>query len=246
MASGALDALREQAGVPGDPGADRARRAPVLTQVPVALDEHQGELPAFVRRYRVPVAADRRAARRTGGRTPTAPLVPVSFGTVVPTDGHYPGLYRAVIDALVRSARAGARDGRSPRRPGGARAAAGQRPRRALGGAGERDAARRGDGRPRRRRDDAGRARRRRPARPPPAVRRPADQRPARRGARGRRRARRRRDLRAQARRGRHPRARGAVLPRGGAARRSAGRHAALRRGGARGPDRDRAAPARA
>ena len=54
MASGALDALREEAGVPGDPGAERARRAPVLTQVPLALDEHQGELPAFVRRYRVP------------------------------------------------------------------------------------------------------------------------------------------------------------------------------------------------
>ena len=70
MASGALDALRAEAGVPGDPGADRARRAPVLTQVPVALDEHQGELPAFVRRYRVPAPRDRRARRRAGGRTP--------------------------------------------------------------------------------------------------------------------------------------------------------------------------------
>ena len=48
MASGALDALRAEAGVPGDPGADRARRAPVLTLVPTSLDEHQGELPAFL------------------------------------------------------------------------------------------------------------------------------------------------------------------------------------------------------
>jgi len=99
MASGALDSLREGVGVPGDPGADRARRAPVLTQVPLALDEHQGELPAFVRRYRVPVPP-------TAGPPadwwddPTAPLVPVSFGTAVPTDGHFPGLYREVIDAL--------------------------------------------------------------------------------------------------------------------------------------------------
>ena len=27
--------------------------------------------------------------------------MPVSFGTVVPTDGHFPGLYREVIDALA-------------------------------------------------------------------------------------------------------------------------------------------------
>jgi UDP:flavonoid glycosyltransferase YjiC (YdhE family) len=99
MASGALDALRAEAGVPDDPGADRARRAPVLTQVPMALDEHQGDLPAFVRRYRVPVPT-------TAGpplewwEDRTAPLVPVSFGTVVPTDGHFPGLYREVVDAL--------------------------------------------------------------------------------------------------------------------------------------------------
>ena len=101
MASGALDALREEAGLPADPGAERARRAPVLTQVPLALDEHQGELPAFVRRYRVPTPPSPRARPRTGGRTPSAPLVPVSFGTVVPTDGHFPRLYRQVIDALA-------------------------------------------------------------------------------------------------------------------------------------------------
>ena len=100
MASGALDALRAEAGVPGDPGADRARRAPVLTQVPMSLDEHQGELPAFLYRYRVP-------APRSAGppaqwwRDASGPLVPVSFGTVVPTDGHFPGLYREVIDALA-------------------------------------------------------------------------------------------------------------------------------------------------
>ena len=100
MASGAVDELRAKVGVAGDPGADRARRAPVLTQVPMLLDEHQGEVPAFVRRYRVPTPS-------YAGPPPdwwddaTAPLVPVSFGTVVPTDGHFPGLYRKVIDALA-------------------------------------------------------------------------------------------------------------------------------------------------
>ena len=42
MASGALDALRAEAGVPGDPGAERARRAPVLTQVPVRARRASG------------------------------------------------------------------------------------------------------------------------------------------------------------------------------------------------------------
>jgi MGT family glycosyltransferase len=100
MASGALDELRAEAGLPGDPGADRARRAPVLTQVPLVLDEHQGELPAFVRRYRaatpLPVGPPAQWWEDSA-----APLVPVSFGTVVPTDGHFPGLYREVIDALA-------------------------------------------------------------------------------------------------------------------------------------------------
>ena len=100
MASGAVDSLRAEAGVPGDPGADRARRAPVLTQVPVLLDEHQGELPTFVRRYRV-VTPPTPGPPADWWEDPTAPLVPVSFGTVVPADGHFPGLYRDVIDALA-------------------------------------------------------------------------------------------------------------------------------------------------
>ena len=100
MASGAVDTLRAEAGVPGDPGADRARRAPVLTQVPLRLDEHQGELPAFVRRYRVPAPTS--AGPPVGWwKDSAAPLVPVSFGTVLPTDGHFPDLYRRVVDALA-------------------------------------------------------------------------------------------------------------------------------------------------
>ena len=100
VAACALDELRAEAGVPTDPGAERARRAPVLTQVPLTLDEHQGELPAFVRRYRVP--APRSPGPPAGWwKDSAAPLVPVSFGTVVPTDGHFPGLYRQVIDALA-------------------------------------------------------------------------------------------------------------------------------------------------
>jgi MGT family glycosyltransferase len=35
------------------------------------------------------------------GLAADAPLVPLSFGTVIPTDGHYPGVYREAIDALA-------------------------------------------------------------------------------------------------------------------------------------------------
>jgi hypothetical protein len=53
MAADALDVLRAEVGVPADPGARRAARTPVFTQVPAVLDEHQGDPPVAVRRYRV-------------------------------------------------------------------------------------------------------------------------------------------------------------------------------------------------
>jgi UDP:flavonoid glycosyltransferase YjiC (YdhE family) len=98
MSAGALDALRATTGLRLDPGARRAARTPLFTRVPEVLDRHQGEPPALVHRFRddavlpaatVPVVDDPR------------PLVPISFGTMVPADGHYPGLYRAAIDAVA-------------------------------------------------------------------------------------------------------------------------------------------------
>lgn len=98
MSADALDAVRAQFGLRLDPEARRAARTPVFTQAPAILDAHQGEAPESVQRFR---AGD--------GATPAAPfasddprpLVPISFGTVVPTDGHYPGLFRAAIDAVA-------------------------------------------------------------------------------------------------------------------------------------------------
>ena len=100
MAADALDALRAQAGVPADPGARRAALTPVFTQVPALLDEQQGHPPVAVRRYRV---VDEGPVQPLPGwwEDADAPLVPISFGTAVPTDGHYPGLYRAAIDAVA-------------------------------------------------------------------------------------------------------------------------------------------------
>jgi UDP:flavonoid glycosyltransferase YjiC (YdhE family) len=95
MSAGALDTLRATTGLRFDPGAERAARTPLLTRVPAVLDRHQGEPPALVHRFRdgdvteAPATDDPR------------PYVPISFGTMVPADGHYPGLYRAAIDAVA-------------------------------------------------------------------------------------------------------------------------------------------------
>jgi UDP:flavonoid glycosyltransferase YjiC (YdhE family) len=95
MSAAALDAVRAKLGLRLDPDARRAARTPLLTQAPAILDARQGPPPAIVHRFR---AAD------TAAVAPDAdprPLVPISFGTIVPTDGHYPGLYRAAIDAVA-------------------------------------------------------------------------------------------------------------------------------------------------
>ncbi|WCB92345.1 L-demethylnoviosyl transferase [Baekduia alba] len=107
MTTEALDEVRAEAGLTPDPGALRAAQTPVLTQVPAALDAYQGPPPAHVHRYRDEHVG---AALAPGLESsfdhyawpdPDAPLVPISFGTMVPTDGHFPSLYRAAIDAVA-------------------------------------------------------------------------------------------------------------------------------------------------
>lgn len=96
LGADALQALRASRGLRPDPNARRLAATPMFTQAPAALDRGQGEAPSDLRRFRV------HAVRATAA--PSAdprPLVPVSFGTAVPVDGHYPGLYRAAIDALA-------------------------------------------------------------------------------------------------------------------------------------------------
>jgi UDP:flavonoid glycosyltransferase YjiC (YdhE family) len=99
MSAGALDTLREATGLRLDPGAVRAARTPLLTRVPAVLDRHQGEPPALVHRFQ---DGDATAAPALAPASDDPrPLVPISFGTMVPADGHYPGLYRAAIDAVA-------------------------------------------------------------------------------------------------------------------------------------------------
>jgi UDP:flavonoid glycosyltransferase YjiC (YdhE family) len=96
----AVEPLRAELGLPPDPEGRRARRVPVLTQAPPALDGPPELRPAELWRYRV-AGAEPAPPLPDWWQGSEAPLVAVSFGTVVPTEGHYPGLYRAVIDAMA-------------------------------------------------------------------------------------------------------------------------------------------------
>ena len=120
------------------------------------------------------------APRSTAGRRRAPARLRRPSARSAPQHGSLPGLYRAAIDALADLPVRGAGDGRARPRPGGARAGAGQRARRALGAAGRPHAARRGDGLPRRlgHRDHGPRRRRADGRRA--AVRRPALERRAR------------------------------------------------------------------
>ena len=98
LAADCLDELRADFGLNLDPEAARALASPVFTQSPAGVDG-DGAPPAQVWRYRTPVADAGALPDWWGGSDD--PLVPISFGTVVPTEGAYPALYRTVIDALA-------------------------------------------------------------------------------------------------------------------------------------------------
>ncbi len=96
----AIGALRADLGLAPDPGLERFRAMPFFTLAPPSL-EHPGALgPEGALRF-----------RETDGDTPrplpawwtddSRPLVYLTFGSVAPTMDHFPGLYRAAIDALA-------------------------------------------------------------------------------------------------------------------------------------------------
>jgi UDP-glucoronosyl and UDP-glucosyl transferase len=89
-AAEALAAHGERLGLARDPAAAVAA-SPVLTTSPAVLDGDAARAFTAVHRFREDVAAP----------GPTGTGVLVSFGSVAPTMGFFPSLYRAVIDALV-------------------------------------------------------------------------------------------------------------------------------------------------
>jgi UDP:flavonoid glycosyltransferase YjiC (YdhE family) len=91
----AVDELRGWLGLEPDPAAERLAAAPWLTLTPPSLESP--DVPAPARTLRFHAAAPRPHAIAD----PDAPpLVYVSFGSVAPTMGYFPGLYRTVVDAL--------------------------------------------------------------------------------------------------------------------------------------------------
>ena len=95
-ASPSLAPLREAAGLEPDPEGRKLDEAPYLTLTPPSL-EAPGVTVAS-RTLRFHDAAPRPHSVQDPGEPP---LVYLTFGTVVPTIGHFPALYRDVIDALA-------------------------------------------------------------------------------------------------------------------------------------------------
>jgi UDP:flavonoid glycosyltransferase YjiC (YdhE family) len=94
LAAGPLGALRPAAGLEPDPELRAIRDSPLLTLAPASTDA-PGAPP--VSRFRDPAAAAAPAGARNGRR----PLVYVAFGSEAPASHHFPGVYRASLEALA-------------------------------------------------------------------------------------------------------------------------------------------------
>jgi MGT family glycosyltransferase len=95
----ALDEVRAEIGLDPDPELERLAAMPSFSLIPQALEDPDTEGIDRTLRFR---AVDPHEPRPLPDwwRSDEWPLVYVTFGTVVPTIGHYPKLYRDAIDAL--------------------------------------------------------------------------------------------------------------------------------------------------
>jgi MGT family glycosyltransferase len=94
----ALDEVRAEIGLDPDPQLERIAERPSFSLVPRALESPESEGTDRILRFRVPDEAPRPLP--DWWSNDAWPLVYLTFGTVVPTIGHYPKLYREAIDAL--------------------------------------------------------------------------------------------------------------------------------------------------
>lgn len=74
------------------------RSRPVLTRLPAALEDPAAPSPAHTHRLR---AVDRPRALPDWWAGDERPLVYLTFGSVAPGVGHFPGLYREAIAVLA-------------------------------------------------------------------------------------------------------------------------------------------------
>jgi UDP:flavonoid glycosyltransferase YjiC (YdhE family) len=94
----ALDEVRAEIGLDPDPRLERLAETPSFSLIPQALEHPGTEGADRILRFREPDSAPRPLP--DWWRNDDWPLVYLTFGTVVPTIGHYPKLYRDAIDAL--------------------------------------------------------------------------------------------------------------------------------------------------
>jgi hypothetical protein len=92
----AVDALRAELGLDADPHGERIASTPYLTLAPPRLDDGAAERTL---RFREARADERPLPFWWPGDE--RPLLYLTFGSVAPQAGFFPGLYRAAIDALA-------------------------------------------------------------------------------------------------------------------------------------------------
>jgi UDP:flavonoid glycosyltransferase YjiC (YdhE family) len=93
----ALAEVREQLGLEPDPGLERLSRTPSFTLLPGRLEQADTPQPL---RFRVPEPREPRPLPDWWSSNEW-PLVYLTFGSVAPTAGFFPDVYRAAIDALA-------------------------------------------------------------------------------------------------------------------------------------------------
>lgn len=95
----ALDEVRAEIGLDPDPKLERLAATPCFSLIPHALEEPDTAGIDRILRFRAAQPPEPRPLPNWW-RNDDWPLVYLTFGTVVPTIGTYPGLYREAIDAL--------------------------------------------------------------------------------------------------------------------------------------------------
>jgi UDP:flavonoid glycosyltransferase YjiC (YdhE family) len=96
----AVGELREHFGLAPDPAGERLLHRPYFTLMPDALEDPATPALGHAQRFREARPAVRRHLLY-GGPVDGRPLVYVTFGSAAPSMEFFPGLYRAVIDALA-------------------------------------------------------------------------------------------------------------------------------------------------
>jgi UDP:flavonoid glycosyltransferase YjiC (YdhE family) len=99
-ASEPLSSIRAELGLDPDPALSTVRSSPYLSVVPASVEHPALPAPPATHRYRVP-SDDETSVLPDWWPGRDGPIVYVSFGSVAPTMGFFPGLYRAAIDALA-------------------------------------------------------------------------------------------------------------------------------------------------